>query len=201
MQDDDGSWLDALAGNGKDAAKSATIEGKALREVLLARGLAFDSTLAENSPVAEQDPAREAELITRARAAGILPDAPSASRSARPWYAKWPMQLAAASIVCMAIGIEWHSRFSVPTETLRSAGAGIVRISAADPVRLKRDLIRELGAAGVQATGYETFGHQGIDADLPSPLPAAVRDVLERHAIAVPRGNVLQVEIDLAASP
>jgi hypothetical protein len=53
----------------------------------------------------------------------------------------------------------------------------------------------------VRATGYESFGRQGIDADLPSPLPAEVRAVLDRHGLAAPRDNILQVEIDRAGSP
>jgi len=63
MQDDDESWLDALAGHGKDPAESATVEGQALRQVLLARGNEVKSKPAEHPAVAEQDPAREAELI------------------------------------------------------------------------------------------------------------------------------------------
>ena len=203
MQDDDESWLDALAGHGKDPAESATVEGQALRQVLLARAAEPGSLTAEHPPVAERDPSREAELITRARTAGILPDTagPARVRPARQWYARWPLQLAAASIVCLAVGVQLHSRLNEPAETLRSAGTGIVRISAADPVQLKSDLIRELRAAGVQATGYESFGRQGIDADLPSPLPAAVREILDRHGLPAPRDNVLQVEIDRAGSP
>jgi hypothetical protein len=203
MQDDDESWLDALAGHGKDPAKSATAEGQALRQVLLARATELQSMPTEHQSIAERDPAREAELIARARTAGILPDTvvPARVRSAGQWYARWPVQLAAASIVCMAVGVQLHSRLNAPTETLRSAGTGIVRISAADPVQLKSDLIRELRAAGVQATGYESFGRQGIDADLPAPLPAEVREVLDRHGLPAPRDNILQVEIDRAGSP
>jgi hypothetical protein len=200
MLEDDDSWLDGLAGSGKDPDAAASAEGRVLREML--RGAALQPHAADHAAIADEDPAREAELINRARAAGILPDgrAPAGRRSTRRWYSGWQVKLAAASIVCMAIGVQLYSRFGAPTETLRSAGEGVVHLSAADPVQLKRDLIRELDAAGVKAAGYESFGRQGIDADLPSPLPQAVREVLDRHGIPVPQDNILQVEIDLAAT-
>lgn len=42
-------------------------------------------------------------------------------------------------------------------------------------------LLDELRAAGVRATGYDQLGVEGIDADLPKPVPPRVRDVLTRH--------------------
>jgi hypothetical protein len=200
MQADDDSWLDGLAGNGKDPDKAASAEGRVLREML--RGAALDPDTSDHPAIADEDPAREAALINRARTAGILPAerAPAGFPSTRRWYSRWQVKLAAASIICMAIGVQLYSRFGEPTQTLRSAREGVIHISAADPVQLKHDLIRELGAAGVKAAGYESFGRQGIDADLPSPLPQAVREVLDRHGIPVPQDNILQVEIDIAAA-
>jgi len=72
---------------------------------------------------------------------------------------------------------------------------GIVRIQSADPIALKRMLLDELRAAGIEATGYERLGVQGIDADLPQPLPENVRAILNRHGIEAPRDGTLQIEI------
>ena len=83
----------------------------------------------------------------------------------------------------------------------RGASTGIVRLRAPDPMSLKRELMQELEGAGVHVTGYESFGRLGIDADLPTPLPEAVRAVLARHGIVPPHDSVLQVEIEPAESP
>jgi hypothetical protein len=82
-------------------------------------------------------------------------------------------------------------RTVVPASVTRGMPSGVVRIRAADPRQLQQELIRELAAAGVTASGYESFGRPGIDADLPAPLPAAVGELLARHGIAAPADNVL----------
>jgi hypothetical protein len=87
-------------------------------------------------------------------------------------------------------------RATLDTEpVVRGTPDGIVRISAPDPVALKQQLIEELRAAGVSATGYELLGRHGVDADLPQPLTDAVRGVLEKHRIPAPPEGVLRVEI------
>jgi hypothetical protein len=77
----------------------------------------------------------------------------------------------------------------------------VVRLQSADPAKLKQELLQDLAAAGVAAKGYERFGHQGIDADLPTPLPPALRQLLQRQGIAAPDDGVLQVEIDSGPAP
>ncbi|HEV2704177.1 MAG TPA: hypothetical protein VGV09_21310, partial [Steroidobacteraceae bacterium] len=79
---------------------------------------------------------------------------------------------------------------------VRGETSGVVHLRSRDPPRLKSDLLRELNAVGVAATGFTTPGHQGVDADLPVPLPDRVRKVLQRHDIPVPSGSVLQIEIE-----
>jgi len=59
-------------------------------------------------------------------------------------------------------------------------------------------LIRELKAQACGRAGYESFGRQGVDADLPTPLPGQVREILARHGITPPADNVLQLEIEPA---
>jgi chaperonin GroEL len=75
-------------------------------------------------------------------------------------------------------------------EGVKAVAAGM------NPMDLKRRLIEELAAARVTVSGYERFGHLGVDADLPMPIPPDVARVLERHHIPVPVDGALVVEID-----
>jgi hypothetical protein len=80
-----------------------------------------------------------------------------------------------------------------PDSTL--SNDGIVRLKAADPRALRMQIVDELRAAGAQVSGYEQLGVQGIDADLPRPVPQLVGNVLERHALPVPRDGGLRIQI------
>ena len=199
MRNDDG-WFDALAGRA-DATTGAVGdgEGQLLRAAILAQAAAQETV------VRTSDPAREAALIERARGAGILPAEAPAGRLAvgrarvPRWYGRWPAGLVAAAIAGVAISVTWQMRTRPVAEVERGAASGIVRISVADPIRLRQELVKELDAAGVHAIGYSMLGHQGVDADLPTPVPPAVRQVLKRHGIAIPRNNVLQIEIEPTA--
>jgi hypothetical protein len=193
MSDDDEIWFESLAGRAVgDANESTRKESSSLRSAIRA----LSDPALEQPPAA--DPAREAALLERARAAGLLPDvAPAAARarrrsaSAHPWRGV----LAAAAVAALAVGFVLLRPLSQPPAVVRTAGA-IVRLSADDPARLQQQLIGELKSAGVAARGYEMLGRRGVDADLPRPLPAAVRAVLDSHGIPAPRDGVLQVEIE-----
>jgi hypothetical protein len=212
---DDLDWLDALAGRERGAQASdgtadragatdskrdespASWEARALRSAILSRAPAADPG------VPAQDAEREADLIMKARLDGLsvdvseLAENPFARRSswrstlrttARGWVA------AALAIAVLTLG--WHMRpIAPPEEVIRGPADGVVRLEAADPRALKQQIISELRGAGVQATGYEQLGTNGIDADLPQPLPAEVRRVLENHRIPVPKDGVLRIEI------
>ena len=146
------------------------------------------------------DAAREHELIERARAAGLLSAA--TTRTAAPqrrWFAEPRTGFRAAAMVLLGVGAAglWWSR-PPPSEALRGIVGGTVHLEARDPPALKRQLAEELTAVGVRVSGYERFGHPGIDADLPLPISSAVVHVLERHHIPVPPDGALVVEIDLA---
>ena len=78
---------------------------------------------------------------------------------------------------------------------VREGVSAPVQLQARDPAALKRQIVEELRAAGVEATGYETLGVHGIDADLPQPLTPAVRSVLARHEVPEPADGVLRIEI------
>ncbi len=206
MHEEDDLWFDSLAGRSPDAAgansdapegaaaKRSRAEGASLREALCTQAQ-------QPIEVDALDPGREAALIARAREEGVLAPWTPAARLHGPGAKRWTSWLAAAALACIGVGLtlQWTNRSMPPV--VRGASTGIVRLRAPDPVSLKRELMQELESAGVQATGYESFGRLGIDADLPTPLPEAVRAVLARHGIAPPRDSVLQVEIEPAESP
>ena len=77
---------------------------------------------------------------------------------------------------------------------------GIARLTSVDPRALRSRIIDELRAAGVQASGYEQLGVEGIDAELPRPVPDAVRGVLEEHSVPVPDNGLLRIEISTPGS-
>ncbi|HSD73563.1 MAG TPA: hypothetical protein VLB75_02270 [Steroidobacteraceae bacterium] len=189
--DDDQRWLEALAGRGRTDSPAA-------REAASLRGEILRTTSARAAPpVPAQDRVREMTLIARARGEGLLP-APKNPRWSWRW--EWNASLAVAALAAVAIGIGLYLRASVePQIVVRGTPDGIVRITAPDPAGLKQQLIEDLRAAGVNATGYELLGRQGVDADLPQPLPEAVRRVLDRHGIPPPADGVLRVEIEKAS--
>jgi hypothetical protein len=189
MHDEDDLWLKALAGQpeaGEPGELSA--QGAALRAAIRARAVP------DAGDVREIDPAREAALIARARAAGLLPPAAQPAAPAKWRGLHWAAL--AAAVACVAIGVSLQMRTGPGTVVLRGNTSAVIHVRSRDPLRLKQDLLRELDAVGVRATGYENLGRQGIDAEVPVPLPDAVRRILERHAIPPPAGNVLQLEIE-----
>jgi hypothetical protein len=193
-EDDDRAWLDALAGRtGETPARAIEQEGLALREQIRA----LERAAAAGDGLAEIDAARENELIARAVAEGLL--APRAVRTRRT--AGLRLGMAAAAVILVAVAVSLLRSMQPPTETFRGAQNGTIRLEARDPSALKRQLIDELSAAGVEVAGYERLGRLGIDADLPQPVPAQVRQVLERHHIPVPADGALIVEIDAPGQP
>jgi hypothetical protein len=186
MRDDDDIWFDSLAGGPGDELEKPAAAARAVRAAILAR------IAAEEFPRVDQNDPRESELIARARAEGLLPPA----RSAR--YRRLPAFLAAAAIAGLAVTVTWQMRTESPAPVTRGSPSGIVHIHAERPKELQQQLMRELESVGVQVRGYESFGRPGIDADLPTPLPPEVREILVRHGITPPMDAVLQLEIDTA---
>jgi hypothetical protein len=184
MRDDDDIWFDSLAGGKGDEPEKAARAARAIRAAILTR------IAAEESPVVDQNGRRESELIGRARAAGLLPPA----RITR--YRRLPAYLAAAAIAGLAVTVTLQMRTQSPAPVTRGSPSGIARIHDEHPKELQHQLIRELESVGVQARGYESLGRPGIDADLPTPLPPEVREILARHGITPPKDNALQLVID-----
>lgn len=192
MRDAEDTWFDELAGRGPDGdVGDGDADARAIRAAILAR------QAADATALAAEDPAREEQLIERARAEGLLTPRRSMGWSGavtrNPRRALW---LSAAALACVVVGLTFQLRLQTPAPVTRGSPVGIVHIRAADPLQLKQDLIRELKAAGVNAHGYESLGGQGIDADLPVPLTAPVQAVLDRHHLAAPPDGVLELEIE-----
>lgn len=188
----DQNWLEALAGRASVTDDPiATSEALQLRRRMLARAV----EPAVDLPA--EDRAREEQLIARARREGLLPSRIIGKSSRFSWRA----MLAVAAVVCAAIVAGYQLRDASPPEVVRSGPSEVVRLSAANPLALKQQILDDLRSAGVTATGYERLGRQGIDADLPQPLSSEVRAVLQKYRIAVPADGVLRVEIDAEGTP
>ena len=182
-------WLEALAGREVDGGSE---EGRALRAQIRAQ------TPERLAALAQFDPTREAQLIERARAAGLFPAentraAPAAAAPRRAGFARASLMAAALAGIAISVATLWYTR--VPPETLRGAANGIVELETRDPRALKSRLIQELKDVGVSATGYERLDRVGVDADLPLPVAPNVRRVLEQHHIPIPSDGALVVEI------
>lgn len=185
MTDEDDMWLDALAGRAAtDERHAVAHEARQLREAILRqRG-------PQVADAPRRDARRERELLARAEREGLI------RLSRRPAILAY-----AAAAVMAAIAMTWFLRPVQDIERVRGMSDDTVTLEAADPVSLKKQLLDELHAAGVSATGYERFGVQGIDADLPRPVPERVRAVLEKHHIDLPKDGVLKIEITAPDKP
>jgi len=187
MSSADEEWLEGLAGRQSAGDGPDAREARRLREAILQHlgGEAHDPP--------HDDPERLAALIERARKDGLL--APRGADVRRRRTSIVPIGIA-ATIVCLAAatGI-WHVFQGRTPEVQRSGHDETVHLQAADPVQLKQQIIQELQSKGVPARSYESFGVQGIDADLPQPTPPQVEQVLREHGIPTPADGVLRVEI------
>jgi hypothetical protein len=185
MMDDDDIWLDALAGRAvADEHTPAAYEARLLREALLRQ-----RTPHQVDPL-PRDARREQALLERAQREGLIPR----SRPSPTWAH-------VAALAFLGIALAWFLRPIEETERVRSPADDLVTLEASDPVALKKELLDELHAAGVPATGYERFGVAGIDADLPQPVPERVRAVLQKHHVGIPQDGVLKIEIAPSDTP
>lgn len=198
MTDEDQDWLEALAGRNPTGQHRAAIrEGERLRELIQRNVQPPDVT------VPEQDAEREAQLLERARREGLINPAAltrRARRHVRPAAIGGWLGLA-AGLAGIAVALTLFLRSAPPTEQVRGAREPVIHIEANDPAALKMQILDELRAAGVRATGYEQLGVEGIDANLPKPVPPRVQEVLTRHRLSVPESGVLRIEIASPSQP
>jgi hypothetical protein len=197
VSDDDETWLDVLAGRTPpDPSRPAAREARLLRESLVRQRQRQQVEQLPKLP--SRDVRREAELLARAEREGLVEPARLRRRSG--WLSGGRVLAAAAVVAFVAIGLTLFLRTGSEQEIYRGTHEGAVTIEAANPATLKGELIAELRAAGVAATGYERFGLQGVDAELPKPISPQVRAVLERHHVPVPQDGILKVEITAPGS-
>ena len=190
MSDDDRIWLETLAGVRTGGDSAAEREAADLRRAMLARSVDESEAIRRI-----EDPNRVDQLLERARREGVTRLRP---RARFAWLAGWPGALATAAVCLLAIGLGFEvgdRKPSVPSETVRDASPHAFLLTASDPSRLRDQIADELDAAGVSTHLYQTLGRAGIDADLPDPLPEAVRVVLARHGVPVPADGVLRLEV------
>ena len=183
-ESDDREWLEALAGRRPEVDAPDVREARRLRQAIL------EGLTAEQHDPPSDDPERRAALIERARREGLLAPRP---RGARRRTSALPIAIAATIAGLAAVSL-WHWLPS-GTEIRRGGPDEIFHLQARDPLQLRRQIIGELRTAGVAATGYESLQAQGIDADLPQPLPPQVERILQKHGIPSPRDGTLRVEI------
>ena len=197
MTDEDQDWVDALAGRAPEGSNRGVVrEGLRLRELIQRNVHAPDVS------VPERDARREAQLLERAQREGLLDPSQLTKRRRRLMRPTGIGGLAlAASLACLAVALTFLLHGTPQTQHLRGAHEEVVRIEAADPTALKMQILQELRAVGVTATGYEQLGVEGIDADLPEPVPPRVREVLTRHHVSVPSDGVLKIEITAPSAP
>ena len=181
-EEGDKTWLEVLAGRTPDNPHPP-----AAREAQLLRDSIARRRRTQQADLPARDSRREAELIARARREGLI----NFRASVRPAVAL----ACAAAIAFVSVGLFLLLQPSDPQEIVRGSHDGIVTIEAANPVASRDRIVSELRAVGISATGYERLGMQGLDADLPKPIPAPVREVLDEHRLPVPGDGVLKVEI------
>ncbi len=198
MTDPDHDWMDTLAGRTPTDSSRGTI-----REAERLRDFIQRNVHAPDVDIPGQDTQREAQLLERARREGLIDPVELTKRSRRPVRPAAVRALialaAAVAGIAVALGVFLHG--APQTEHFRGPREEVIRIQSANPTALKMQILDELRAAGVRATGYEQLGVAGIDASLPEPVPPHVRKVLTRHRLAVPGNGVLRVEIAAPATP
>ncbi len=200
QEQDDQDWLDALAGRTPFGSRRA-----AIREARRLRDHVQRNVRAPDVAVAERDAQREEQLLERARREGLIDPSQLAQlarrtrRRVRPGIARWVALAAGIAGVAMAPLLLFRSVH--PTEHFRGAGDHVIRIEATNPTALKMQILDELRAAGVPATGYEQLGVEGIDASLPNPVPPQVRNILSRRHATIPGNGVLRIEITAPSNP
>ncbi|HPF26862.1 MAG TPA: hypothetical protein PK159_09745 [Steroidobacteraceae bacterium] len=195
------NWLAGLAGRASIDATPASREGRLLRQALVTQLSARTDMGTADDPPADREQ-RLAVLLEKARAAGLLTADTSGSAVRLPTGRRMRWRAAAAAtIVALAVAITWLVTPAPESLPVRTADDGIVRLQADDPLALKQQLLQSLRAAGVVATGYESFGRHGVDAELPSPLTADVRALLRRYGLRAPPDGVLRVEIEQRPKP
>lgn len=203
----DAAWLAALGGrvaaassDESSAAAQALREAAALRHAMLAYPPQREAAAGDDAARIERflDRARDEGLLAvrsrpAAQPAAVLPPGGAGRIPAKRFAA--PAALLVAVVLAVAI---WSGREHGPAgdDAVRGTADAVVLVRDASPAAARRRLVDALAAEGVRVTEYTRFGRLGVDADLPRPLPDAVRRTLEEGHVPVPADGVLRVEYD-----
>ncbi len=196
------AWFDSLAG--RDTAGGATTsaaanEARALRDTLRARPAVDEVSLQRE--LAESDSSRAARLLATAQRDPVLGPILARGPSRRAYPRRVWSALLAAGIAGITVALVWSLRPTIETPAYREAPDQLYRVTADDPRALRDEIAQALRNAGVEVVTYERFGREGIDAELPRPATALVREILARYRIPEPADGVLRVEIEAASLP
>ena len=104
----------------------------------------------------------------------------------------------AGALAVAVLMLAWHLRpagSSPDAAVIPVSDDGVVRLTDVDPRSLRIRIVDELRAAGVQVSGYEQLGVNGVDADLPLPVPPAALAALTKHRLPAPADGALRIEI------
>lgn len=195
--DDDAQWLDLLAGRAAPDADARTRKEAAwLRAALLS----YRVDAPPGGPAHADE--RIGRLLTRARAAGVLPAAANDERPPRRPAASrspWPLALAASVVLCGVLLVNLTPPNRGEGEGTQR-GATVQQVTAPDAVLRRAQLLQGLRAAGFDAQPFERLGRPGIDVSLPVPVPREQAAALTRLGLQPPAGPSLQIEF-LASEP
>lgn len=199
--DDDQDWLDLMAGRSAPQADASTrAQALALRAALLKDRLSAPA----GAPAAADE--RAERLLQRARAAGVLESRlASPARQARAAN-RWPYAVAASVGLfgmLMLLQQQLPGENSDPDQNDRAheqmRGAALQQRPTSQPLQDRQALLDRLRAAGFDAQPYERLGRQGIDVELPVPLPADRAAALKQFGLRPATGPSLQIEFLLPA--
>lgn len=198
--DDDLEWLRALGGKPPERPDTA-----AAREAQWIRSaqLRHPQPSATDLQVTESD---LLALIHRARsddvraAYAIAQEPPATSWWRRVWHGAaarpaWSGLVFAgvvAGLVAIPVAVLSPPAVDDPL-TLRSPAAGVVVLESASPASARDQLATELRSAGIEVHAYSRLGRNGLDAELPDPVPAPVSRLLAAQGITAAPG-ILRVE-------
>jgi hypothetical protein len=179
---DDREWLDTLAGQLSRAPPTDAAPGNTDPTVV-------DATTLEGNPSVVDAAALEGNPFDRK---GPTWRTAMRATGTRGW--------AAGALAVAVLLFGWHlSPKTSTSEIARASLDGIVRLEAANPAALRRQIVAELRGVGVEANGYSQLGIDGVDADLRLPVSADVRRVLAGHQIPAPADGALRIEIAASA--
>lgn len=179
---DDQDWFTLLGGEAAPGAHPDTVrEAQNLRRTVLA-----EATAAHAAPAA---PAGLDRLLGDLHHQGLL-------RRQRAWWQRpqvW--SFAAAALLVLALQPWELLRQPVGPQPVQKGVHAPQMLYVPDPLSQAQALQGALQSAGVVVQHLDNGSSQVLFAELSQPVPAAVREVLQRYGLTVPTSATLVVQI------